>query len=90
MKWQKGKITTLIKSEDGLVRGGELAIYQKQRKKLNNIKWPVQVIVATETTNTDNDVTNIKEVNEPAKVKKRRSQQEAPYNANMLRKLNEH
>ena len=38
LKWQKGKITTLIKSEDGLVRGGELAIYQKQRKKLNNIK----------------------------------------------------
>ena len=29
LKWQKGKITTLIKSEDGLVRGGELAIYQK-------------------------------------------------------------
>ena len=75
MKWQKGKITTLIKSEDVLVRGAELAIYQKQRNKLNNIKWPVQVIVATETTNTDNDVTNVKEVNEPAKVKKRRSQQ---------------
>ena len=38
LKWQKGKITTLIKSEDGLVRGAELAIYQKQRNKLNNIK----------------------------------------------------
>ena len=38
LKWQKGKITTLIKSEDVLVRGAELAIYQKQRNKLNNIK----------------------------------------------------
>ena len=33
LKWQKGKITNLIKSKDGLVRGVELAIYQKQRNK---------------------------------------------------------
>ena len=33
LKWQKGKITSLIKSKDGLVRGVELAIYQKQKKK---------------------------------------------------------
>ena len=41
LKRQKGKITSLIKSKDGLVRGVELAIYQKQRNKVNNIKRPV-------------------------------------------------
>ena len=84
------EITSLIKSKDGLVRGVELAIYQKQRNKVNNIKRPVQLIVPMEITNTDDDVTNNKGVNEPAKDEKRRSQREAARNANMLRKLNEY
>ena len=41
-------------------------------------------------TNTDDDITNNKDVNEPAKDEKRRSQREAAKNANMLRKLNEY
>ena len=43
-----------------------------------------------EITNTDDDVTNNKGVNEPAKDEKRRSQREAARNENMLRKLNEY
>ena len=66
-KWQKGKITSLIKSKDGLVRGVGLAIYQKQRIKVNIIKRPVQLIVPKEVTNTDDDITNNKDVNEHAK-----------------------
>ena len=90
LKWQKKKITSLIKSKDGLVDGVELAIYQKQRNKVNNIKRPVKLIVPMEITNTDDDTPNNKDVNEPAKDEKRRSQREAARNANMLRKLNEY
>ena len=90
LKWQKGKITRLIKGKDGLVRGVELAIYQKQWNKVNNIKRPVQLIVPMEITNTGDDITNNKDVNEPAKDEIRRSQREAAKNANMLRKLNEY
>ena len=43
-----------------------------------------------EITNTDDVVTNNKEVNKPAKDEKRRSQREAAKNANMLGKLNEY
>ena len=67
LKWQKGKITSLIKSKDGLVRGVGLAIYQKQRNKVNNIKRPVQLIVPKEVTNTDGEITNNKDVNKHAK-----------------------
>ena len=67
LKWQKGKITSLIKSKDGLVRGVGLAIYQKQRNKVNNIKRPVQLIVPKEVTNTDDEITNNKDVNKHAK-----------------------
>ena len=74
LKWQKGKITSLSKSKDGLVRSVELAIYQKQRNKVNNIKRPVQLILPMEITNTDDNITNNKNVNEPAKDEKRRSQ----------------
>ena len=74
MKWQKRKITSSIKSNVGLVRGIESAIYQKQRNKVNNIKRPVQLILPMEIMNTDGDITNNKDVNEPAKGEKRRSQ----------------
>ena len=90
LKWQKGKITSLIKSNDVLVRGVEFATYQKQRNKVNNIKRPVQLIVPMEITNTDDDITNNKDVNEPTMDEKRRSQREVARNANMLRKLNEY
>ena len=63
LKWQKKKITSLIKSKDGLAHCVELAIYQKQRNKVNNIKRPVQLIVPMEITNTDDDMTNNKDVN---------------------------
>ena len=43
-----------------------------------------------EITNTDDDITNNKDVNELAKDEKRRSQREVARNANMLRKLNEY
>ena len=89
MKWQKGKITSLIIGKDGLVRGVEFAIYQKQRNKKNNIKRPVQIIVPMEIMNND-DITNNKDVDEPAKDEKRRSQREAAKNANILRKLNDY
>ena len=88
LKLQKEKITSLIKSKDGLVRGVKLVIYQKQRNKVHNMKRPVQLIVPMEITNTNDDITNNKDVNEPAKDKKRRSQREAAKNANILRKLN--
>ena len=90
LKWQKEKITNLIKSKDGLVRVVELAIYQKQRKKVNNIKRPVQLIVPMEITNTHDDITNNKDVNETAKYERKRSQREAAKNANIIRKLDEH
>ena len=93
LKWQKGKIASLIKSKDGLVRGVELVIYQNQRNKVNNIKRSAQLIVPMEITNTDDDVTNSKDVNEPAKDEKRRSQREAAKNAknaNIFRKFNEY
>ena len=38
--------------------------------------------------NTDDDITNNKEVNEPTKDEKRRSQREVANNSNMLRKRN--
>ena len=41
-----------------------------------------------EITNTNDDITNNKDVNEPAKDEKRRSQREAAKNANILSKLN--
>ena len=88
LKLQKEKITSLIKSKDGLVRGVKLVIYQKQRNKVHNIKRPVQLIVPMEITNTNDDITNNKDINEPAKDEKRRSQREAAKNANILRKLN--
>ena len=56
------------------MRSVELAIYQKQRNKVNNIKRPVQLILPMEITNTDDNITNNKGVNEPAKDEKRRSQ----------------
>ena len=90
LKWQNRKITSLIKSKDGLVCSVELAIYQKQQNKVNNIKRPVQLIVPMEIMNTDDDITNNKDVNEPTKDEKRRSQREAARNANMLSKLNEY
>ena len=90
MKWQKDKITSSIKGKDGLVRVVELAIYQKQRNKVNNIKRPVQLIVPMEITNTDHDITSKNDVNEHAKDEKRRSPREVGKNANMLRKLNEY
>ena len=90
LKWQKGKIASLIKSKDGLVRGVELVIYQNQRNKVNNIKRSAQLIVPMEITNTDGDITNSKDVNKPAKDEKRRSQREAAKNANIFRKLNEY
>ena len=43
-----------------------------------------------EITNTDDNITNNKDVNEPAMDEKRRSQREVARNANMLRKLNEY
>ena len=64
------KIISLFKSKDRLLRGVELAIYQKQRNKVNNIKRPVQLIVSIEITNTDDDITNNKDANEPAKRRK--------------------
>ena len=90
LKWQKGKIASLIKSKDGLVRGVELVIYQNQRNKVNNVKRSVQLVVPMEITNTDDDITNAKEVNEPAKDEKRRSQRKAVKNANIFRKFNEY
>ena len=89
LKWQKGKIASLIKSKDGPVRGIELAIYQNQRNKVNNIKRSVQLIVPMEITNTDDDIANSKDVNQPAKGENRRSEREAAKNANIFRKLNE-
>ena len=53
LKKQKRKITSLIKSKDGLVHGIELAVYQKQWNIVNNIKRPVQLIAPMEITNTD-------------------------------------
>ena len=85
----KEKISHL-KCQKGLGRRVELAIYPRQRNKVNNIKRPVQLIAPTEITNTDDDITNNKDVNESAKEQKRRSQREAAKNANMLRKLNEY
>ena len=40
-----------------------------------------------EITNTDDNITNNKDANAPAKDEKRRSQREAAKNANVLRKL---
>ena len=57
----------LIKSKDGLVHGVELVICQKQQNKVNNIKRLVQLIVPMEITNTDDDVINNNDVNEPAR-----------------------
>ena len=45
LKWHKGKNASLIRVKDGLVRGVELTIYQKQRNKVNNTKRRVQLIV---------------------------------------------
>ena len=42
-----------------------------------------------EIANADGDITNNKDVSEPAKDEKRRSQRKAAKNANMLKKLNE-
>ena len=74
LKWHKSKIKNLIKSKYGLVRGVELAIYQKEQNIVNNIKRPVQLIVPKEINNTDDDITNNEDVNEPAKDEKSRSQ----------------
>ena len=90
LHYRKRKITNLIKSKDGLVRCVESAVYQKQRNQVNNITRPAQLLVPTEIRNTDNDITNNKEVNKLTKDKKIRSQEEAEKNANILRKLDEY
>ena len=74
LKWHKSKIKNLIKSKYGLVRGVELAIYQKEQNIVNNIKRPVQLIVPKEINNTDDDITNNEDKNEPAKGEKSRNQ----------------
>ena len=43
-----------------------------------------------EITNTHDDITNNKDVNETAKYERKRSQREAAKNANIIRKLDEH
>ena len=48
MKWRKGKIIKLIHGKDGLVRGVEICIYQRELNKTTTIKRPVQLIVPFE------------------------------------------
>ena len=50
MNWRKGKIDKLIFSNDGLVRGIELLVYQSKKEKLT-IKRPVQLVIPFELCN---------------------------------------
>ena len=49
-----------------------------------------KTFTSVEITNTDDDITNNKDVYEPTKNNKRRSQREAAKNVNMFRKSNEY
>ena len=51
MNWRKGKIDKLMFSNDGLVRGIELLVYQSKKEKLTTIKRPVQLVIPFELCN---------------------------------------
>ena len=87
MKWKKGRITKLIHGKDGLVRGVEILIYQREQNKTTTIKRPVQLIVPFEIIDqhqNEPEKTQIEENNnEPKNLKPKRS---AARNADAIRR----
>ena len=48
VKWRKGKISKLLNSKDGLVRGVELVVNKGMSNKTINIRRPVQHLIPLE------------------------------------------
>ena len=48
VKWRKGKISKLINSKDGLVRGAELVVNKGMSNKTINIRRPMQHLTPLE------------------------------------------
>ena len=103
VKWRKGKISKLINSKDGLVRGIELVVNKGMSNKTITIRRPVQHLIPQEMSRDCRNEVSI-ELNEsqeePAEelyhgndtdrdFEKRRSHRTAAINADLLRRLNE-
>ena len=103
MKWRKGKISKLINSKDGLVRGVELVVNKGMSNKTITIRRPVQHLIPLEMSRDCNNEVSI-ELNESQvetaeeldhgndmdrDFEKRRSQRTAAINADLMRRLNE-
>ena len=103
VKWRKGKISKLINSKDGLVRGVELVVNKGMSNKTITIRRPVQHLIPLEMSRDCKNEISI-ELNEsqeePAEeldhcndtdrdFEKRRSRRTAAINTELIRRLNE-
>ena len=82
MNWRKGKIDKLIFSNDGLVRGIELLVYQSKKEKLTTIKRPVQLVTPFELCNQNEYGENHTDNN--------RSKRLAATNVDVIRRASDH
>ena len=80
LSWRKGKIEKLISGDDGLIRGADIRVYQRNLDKTVVIRRPIQLLVPLEVT----DVLYDNQVNEPANRRPRRL---ASLNADLIRQL---
>ena len=102
VKWRKGKISKLLNSKDGLVRGVELVVNKGMSNKTITIRRPVQHLIPLEMSRDCKNEVFI-ELNEsqeePAEeldhcndtnrnFEKRRSRRTAAVNAGLMRRLN--
>ena len=103
VKWRKGKISKLLNSKDGLVRGVELVVNKGMSNKTFTIRRPVQHLIPLEMSRDCKNEVFI-ELNEsqeePAEeldhcndtdrdFEKRRSRRTAAINTELIRRLNE-
>ena len=103
VKWRKGKISKLISSKDGIVRGVELVVNKGMSNKTITIRRPVQHLIPLEMSRDCKNEISI-ELNEsqeePAEeldhcndtdrdFEKRRSRKTAAITADLMRRLNE-
>ena len=103
VKWRKGKISKLINSKDGLVRGVELVVNKGMSNKTITIRRPVQHLIPLEMSRDCKNEVSIEQnesQEEPAEeldhgndtdrdFEKRRSRRAAAINADLMRRLNE-
>ena len=103
VKWRKGKISKLINSKDGLVRGVELVVNKGMSNKTITIRRPVQHVIPLQMSRDCKNEVSIEQnqsQEEPVEelnhgndmdrdCDKRRSRRTVAVNADLIRRLNE-